>query len=874
MNTRQINTEQKRLKILSEDELAVIYGKPCFTHEDRRNYFSLSQPEKELLQILRSVKSRAYFVLQLGYFKAKHLFFTFELSEVAEDLQYVLKQHFDNSKINDLSSVDKSTRLKQQQLILELTNYRSCDTEERQQMEARARKTAAVCSKPIYIFREIIHYLSEQHIVAPSYSFMQETVVGKALTYENNRLITMMRNHLKQPDIEALKQLLEDSQGLYEITQLKHEPKDFSLGEIKREIQRGKQIQSLYQLTQKLLPELGISSESVKYYASLVSYYSVYKLKRLNDWIVYVYLLCFVYHRYQRVNDNLINTLIYNIRRYMDEAKDTAKERVYECHTEINQNMKKAGQVLKIFTDDNIATNTPFQNIQATAFAILERQKLEVIADQLSTKAKFDETSFQWEHIDKLAGQFKRHLRSILLMVDFAAPLIRDPLIEAINFLKLVFLKGRPLGQYPSTALPTKFMPDSIKRYIYDHEQKTLLVDRYEFLVYRLLRNGLEAGDIFCRDSVRYRSFEDDLIDEQQWQQKEKLIADVGLNSLNQPIQEHLAELEQRLEERIVEVNRRIASGENEYLQIKKRGSHSRWILQYLRDTDPVNHPFFDALKQIEIGNILHFVNQHCRFIDAFEHLLGRYAKQVRDDRILVACLIAWGTNMGLGRMGEISDIDYSLLAGTSDNFIRLETLKEANDRVSNAISKLSIFRHYDIDEVIHSSSDGQKFETRTNTINARHSPKYFGLKKGVVSYTLVANHIPVNAQIIGANEHESHYVFDILFNNTTDIQPDVHSTDTHGTNEVNFSILHLFGYQFAPRYKDIYDKVSKSLYGFKHPSQYVEGLIKPVRKINTDLIVEDWENIKRIIVSLALKTTTQSIIIGKLSAYARKNKT
>ena len=50
-------------------------------------------------------------------------------------------------------------------------------------------------------------------------------------------------------------------------------------------------------------------------------------------------------------------------------------------------------------------------------------------------------------------------------------------------------------------------------------------MDRYEFLVYRLLRNRLEAGDIFCRDSIRFRSFEDDLIDDLQWQQKEKLIA-------------------------------------------------------------------------------------------------------------------------------------------------------------------------------------------------------------------------------------------------------------------------------------------------------------------------------------------------------------
>ena len=112
---------------------------------------------------------------------------------------------------------------------------------------------------------------------------------------------------------------------------------------------------------------------------------------------------------------------------------------------------------------------------------------------------------------------------------------------------------------------------------------------------------------------------------------------------------------------------------------------------------------------------------------------------------------------------------------------------------ISNATAQLDIFRHYDIGDVLHSSSDGQKFETKIPTINARYSPKYFGLKKGIVSYTLVANHVPINAKIIGANDHESHYVFDILFNNTTSIQPEVHSTDTHGTNEVNFALLHPF---------------------------------------------------------------------------------
>ncbi|POB10187.1 Tn3 family transposase [Sulfobacillus sp. hq2] len=875
MAVEKTGTQQKRLNILGDDEFTAIFGRPHFTYEDRCHYFLLSQPEKELLQRLRSVHSQAYFVLQLGYFKAKHQFFVLDLQDVAEDFQYVLKEHFNNSELTDFRPIDKFTRLRQQQMILELFSYRSCGTEEREQMRKKARQAVTVSVKPIFIFREIMDFLSEQCIVVPGYSFMQETV-GQAITFEQNRLIAMMQDHLKQSHIDALKALLKDSQGLYEVTQLKREPKDFSLKEIQREMDRGQQIQPLYQLAQELLSTLGISNESIKYFASLVDYYSVYKLKRLDEWMVYVYLLCFVYYRYQRMNDNLISTFIYNVRRYIEEAKSAAKDQVYERYAENHQDMKRVGEVLKLFIDDSIASNTPFRDIQEKAFSILERPKLATVADQIVINAKWDESAFQWEHIDQLARQFKRHLRPLIRMIDLTAPSGHDSLMEAIYFITRSFRQNKSLGPYASD-LPHQFLPNNVKRYIYQQDsdgQKTLSVDRYEFFIYRLLRNRLEAGDVFCRDSIRFRSFEDDLIEDEQWQQKEKLMADVGLTTVSQPIRDHLAELEQRLEARITEVNHRIASGDNEQVQIKNRGVHNRWTLPYTRDTDSINHSFFDTLKSVDVGSVLHYVNQRCQFIESFDHILGRYAKQTKEEQVLIAGLIAWGTNMGLGRMGEISDIGYPLLVATSDNFIRLETLKEANDRVSNATSQLSIFHHFDIHEVIHSSSDGQKFETGIHTIRSRHSPKYFGLKKGIVSYTMVANHIPVNARIIGANEHESHYVFDILYNNTTEIQPDVHSTDTHGTNEVNFAILYFFGYQFAPRYRDIYGTVSKSLYGFKHPSQYGDVLIKPVRKINTSLIMEEWENIQRIILSLALKTTTQSIITGKLSAYARKNKT
>lgn len=867
-------TPAKRLNILGDEEIEALYGRPCFTDEERLEYFALSPPEKAALERFHSIPSRLYFLLQLGYFKSHHLFFVFTWSEVVEEVTYLQEQYFPGVPLKP-RAITKVTRLKQQRVILDLFHYRTCGAHQRQALTARARQAATICAKPVYLFRELLHYLKEHRLVAPGYSVMQ-SLVGQALTHEQERLATLVSQLLPPPERATLDQLLEARSGPYEITQLRREPKDFSAKELKREVQRGAHLRPLYQLAQRLLPQLSLSNESIKYYASLVGYYSVYKLNRFPPSTTYLYLLCFVYHRYQRLHDHVISTLLHHVRRYREAAKEVAKERVYEYHTQSTEHLDKAGRVLKLFTDDHRDQERLFRDVQAQAFTILERHQIDVVADRLVSQARCDERAFQWAHLDDLAPQFKRQLRPLLLAVEWAATAGDAPLLEAVHVLQTAFGKGRSLSLYPSTTLPQQFIPDTAKRYLYTQEATSrLLPDRYEFLVYHLLRNGLEAGDIFCRTSVRFRSLEEDLVDDRQWQDKDRLLEDTGLAHLKQPIRDHLADLEQRLEERLVAVNERIASGANDHFQLNRRGKQVRWTLHYPRSSEPVNHPFFDGLTPVDIGRLMHFVQRHCPFMDAFDHLLGRYTKQPADELLIAACILAWGTNMGLGRMADSCDLGYQALAAASDNFLRLETLKEANERLSNAIAALPIFPHYDLGDQRHSSSDGQKFETRIPTINARYSPKYFGLKKGVVSYTLVMNHVPVNAQIIGAHDHESHYVFDLLFNNTTELQPTVHSTDTHGTNEVNFAILSLFGYQFAPRYRDLYGHVVQGLYGFQHPSQYApHWVLRPIRKLAPQLMVEEWDNLQRIMLSLALKTTTQTIIVRKLSAFTRTNNT
>ncbi|CAM4497722.1 MAG: Tn3 family transposase ISPsy30 [Legionella sp.] len=150
----------------------------------------------------------------------------------------------------------------------------------------------------------------------------------------------------------------------------------------------------------------------------------------------------------------------------------------------------------------------------------------------------------------------------------------------------------------------------------------------------------------------------------------------------------------------------------------------------------------------------------------------------------------------------------------------------------------------------------------------ARFSTKYFGFGQGVSAYTLCANWLPLCTKIIGANEHESHYLFDILNSNTSDIEIAAVSGDMHSINRVNFIILYLFGYRFMPRFTQLDKKAQANLVSFDDPKLYDKFLIKPNKQVNVKLIVKEWDNILRIMATLGLKKSSQSAIVKKLSSY------
>jgi TnpA family transposase len=873
--------DSHRLVILTAQEIDELYGLPRFSDDDRQLHFALSPAEHAAINSRRPPIG-VHLALELGYFKAKRQFFRFEPSEVAHDLRYLIAAHFPGLKLASVTSPSKPTRIALQRTILELTGYGQCDASAQQALQDKARRIAMLSTQPMYILRECLQYLCAERVVAPKYTTLQD-LVGHAVTHERNRVSALLDRAMPPAVAKALHTLLESDEQMYRISALKHEAKDFSHKELKGEVQRRQVFQPLHHFAGAFLTSAGLSSESSRYYASLVKFYSVSKLRRIPQGVAQLYLLYFAYQRFRQINDNLVEAFIHLVRGYEKQAKVAAEEAMQQAMLHMTNDLNAAGQVLRLFIDPGVASDRPFSDVQDKAFALLGREQFSTVSDYLR-KMEFDKVAYQWAHYTRLSHAIKRNVRHVFCELNFGGRVEDAPLLEAVTFLQKLLRDGQSPRQVKPEAFPQRMIPKTLRPYLYaagDTVEGTpqairLDVDRYEFLVYRLLRNALEAGDVYVQHSNEFRRFEDDLISDERWKNRDAILSEIGAPLLLAPIEDTLKALREALEDRFAEVNRRIEESANEHIRIRGRGDKRRWSLMYPTAEEPVNSPFYGQLPGIGIADLLWFVAARTSFLDGFTHVLERYVKHAPDARQLLACVVALGTNMGLWKMVEVSGLTFASLQGTARNYLRAGNLAHGQRRDQQRhrrVAGVQAVRHPGQGAFQQRRPALRNADQDPQRLNARHSPKYFGLQKGVSACTLVANHVPINARIIGTQEHESHFVFDLLYNNTSDIKPSHHSTDTHGTNQVNFWILRVFGYGFAPRYKNLRQK-TQTLVGFENPTHYADMLIQPSRKVFEDLIIAEWPNILRIMASLGQKDVTQATIVRKLSSYLRQNQT
>ena len=142
-----MSNNSRRLSILSAKEVDDLYGLPHFTEDERHLYFDLSTGERELVATVRTVSVAVHLTLQLGYFKAKRQFFSYQQDAVIEDLNYILKQNFPGQRLTSIKLPFRHTLREHQQIILQLFNYCLCDSNAKVELESKAGRASCCCTQ-------------------------------------------------------------------------------------------------------------------------------------------------------------------------------------------------------------------------------------------------------------------------------------------------------------------------------------------------------------------------------------------------------------------------------------------------------------------------------------------------------------------------------------------------------------------------------------------------------------------------------------------------------------------------------------------------------------------------------------------------------
>jgi TnpA family transposase len=862
----------KNLSLLSDEEQNALYGFPDFNDEQRDQYLTLTPLEQGLMFGCTSLSAQVYCGLQIGYFKAKQAFFQFGWQDVLPaDIDFILQRYFLVQSFIPMSLTIYEC-YKQKREILKLFNYRNWRQQEKNGLIADMSKAAQRDIDPAFLLGEMLAYFKNYKIVRPGYTTLQ-TLMSQVLEKERKRLNEIISPLIDEPTAIGLQNLLIREQTLSELAAIKQDARNFKYQAMRAERHKLKILKPLYLSAKQIIPQLLISQKNLHYYSSLANYYTAHELRSLQPSLTRLYLLCYVWQRYRQFTDNIVEAFCFQQMKLYETAKQEAKECLFLHQKNQLSGLKPIGRILRLFLDTQIDETTAFKEIKKKAFKILSPEQMQLLADQWDKKPKNEQT-FRWQILEKLHSRIKKNLRPLFMSLDFKSADKNNAWHEAIDWVLQNFVQRRQLDKILFKDCPAKSIPKRLYNHLVeiseDSDAPRLRGKRYEFWIYQQIEKKLKSGEIHLEDSINYRCLNHEMAN---LQENPELLQQVNLSKLHQPIAAQLERKAEELHQSLLSLNQSLKDNSNPVIVYNAEDKTFHWKKP---DTDVLNkafqNRFYEMVPIRDITDILHFVNKECQFLSAFTPLQPRYSKKSADEVGLLAVITALATNHTLGRMGMICDIPYHILDTISQQYVRRATLEAANDCISNATAKLLAFMHHKIDGVLYGSVDGQKYGTDWATTKSRNSRRYFGTGKGVVAYTLLVNHVPLRSQVIGAHQHESYYVFDILYNNTTDINPTAVSGDMHSINRANFAILDWFDYEFTPRLTSLAAQIQQ-LGSVKSQEHYKDYIIQPSSQINTQLIIDEWPNLQQILVTLAFKETTQSAIIRKLCTY-RENPT
>lgn len=550
------------------------------------------------------------------------------------------------------------------------------------------------------------------------------------------------------------------------------------------------------------------------------------------------------------LNDKILGNIF-------SRAKNSHNNEFQNSSKSINEKLNlyvKIGQILIAAKQNN---ENPFQAIEA----IIPWDDFTKTIDDTKALAKPD----NFDSLYKLTSYYswiKRYMIEFLEALEFKPSNSTIELFNALIIIKQMHRdKLRKVPKEASTVFIKKQWQDLVFK-----DSGTIDKQYYEFAVLAELKNALRSGDIWVIGSNKYKDFDEYLMDKESFHKKliESPLPTVGSSSFKEFITGRTDILTANLKE----VHKLVLKDELDDAIINDGGLKITPLTNSVTDEAyAFNQKIYSLLPKIKITNLLQEVDSWVNYTNQFTHL--KNDKQVGNKQLLLSVILSDAINLGLTKMAEACPgTTYSKLSSVQAWHIREDTYTRAQAVLTNAQHQQEITKYWG--NGTSSSSDGQRFTAGgTNKHSATKNPKY-GREPGVTYYGHISDlYAPFYMNLITTNLRDATYVLDGLLHHEANLNIYEHYTDTAGFTDHVFALMHLLGFKFAPRIRDLNDK---RIYLPNKTSNYPALSSMVGGYLNLKLIEQNWDEIMRLAMSIKHGTVTSSLILRKLGSYPRQN--
>jgi TnpA family transposase len=495
------------------------------------------------------------------------------------------------------------------------------------------------------------------------------------------------------------------------------------------------------------------------------------------------------------------------------------------------------------------------------AARLLEREAVTALKAAVDPELRGDE---YYAILEAKSLKVQRRVAPILRALQFAGERGTEPLLAALAHF-------RASDGVLTKAAPDEFLEPPERAAV--HADGRFHVSLYKAFLFLHVQGALRSGSLNLTHSYKYRPLGAYLIERERWQRdKAQLLARAELAPVADP-HAVLEALDEALHRQYAVTNAHLADGSNPHVTFRAAGDYSVHTPPQA-DTDAERlAPFFHERRIVPLGEVLATVNRHTGFLDELQHWQQRYHHGRPATAAVYAALIGLGCTIGVRKMARISrPLTEAELEHIVHWYFSVDALHAANDRVLQLLDRLDLPNAArGTPDRLHTVSDGQKFEVRVDSLNANYSYKYFGKGQGVSVYTFRDERdLLWYSTVFSSAERECAYVIDGLMHNDV-VKSDIHSTDASGFSELVFGVSHLLGFSYAPRFRNL---PRQRLYTFpsRRGTDRAAWKIRPTGYVDTDLILQQWDEILRVIATIKLKEVTASDLFRRLNSYSKQH--